>query len=496
MILSRIFLKKINFLYIFFLIFFWKNVGAYSTPIYTNYTVSPIYADTVYSNILPTINYANNWNYIKISINTNYWEFTEFSIKTSSNNRLVLQCSSASTDNLDMFIIVNQDSSWFLELIDYRCSDWFYSYNVDVNDSLVDVNSLLGLYTLKNNSVVTINSILDPWYTPACTSWTYSDWWECQTGGYQYRTVLTSSPAWCSGGIPAISQICTYNDGYFDSFLDFFTDFFNLSSDFFEKIFDNEFSWIGFWTIDFNFYDFFEINYEKINQIKKINLTNCTDIFHDTLVAKVMLDGNPEYTAYRMYGGIYYPPMEGNATYSSNGTLGRYYSTRWIEEFCYVDIVYICVQPRYAYYYRRDFAYMTPVDTTPVITVNWFFNSWNFFPFTIKILSINITEKISDFINFIENFSLNAIITPINTLATIYTDISVMYSVPAYGSKICFLWDEISSISYANETSTIRKYYERNNKSYNWAFIVTYTSILMVLGIWALSNWIRFLKKF
>ena len=43
-----------------------------------------------------------------------------------------------------------------------------------------------------------------------CTSFTYSAWGACQPNGTQTRTVLSSSPAGCTGGTPATSQACTY----------------------------------------------------------------------------------------------------------------------------------------------------------------------------------------------------------------------------------------------------------------------------------------------
>ncbi len=43
-----------------------------------------------------------------------------------------------------------------------------------------------------------------------CTSFTYSPWGVCQPDGTQTRSVLTSSPAGCTGGAPATSQACTY----------------------------------------------------------------------------------------------------------------------------------------------------------------------------------------------------------------------------------------------------------------------------------------------
>jgi hypothetical protein len=43
-----------------------------------------------------------------------------------------------------------------------------------------------------------------------CTSFTYSDFGTCQADGTQTRTVLTSTPAGCTGGAPVLSQSCTY----------------------------------------------------------------------------------------------------------------------------------------------------------------------------------------------------------------------------------------------------------------------------------------------
>ena len=44
----------------------------------------------------------------------------------------------------------------------------------------------------------------------ACTSFTYSAFGACQADNTQVRTVLTSSPAGCTGGSPILSQACTY----------------------------------------------------------------------------------------------------------------------------------------------------------------------------------------------------------------------------------------------------------------------------------------------
>jgi len=44
----------------------------------------------------------------------------------------------------------------------------------------------------------------------ACTEFTYSAFGDCQPGNTQVRTVLTSAPAGCTGGSPLLEQACTY----------------------------------------------------------------------------------------------------------------------------------------------------------------------------------------------------------------------------------------------------------------------------------------------
>jgi hypothetical protein len=45
---------------------------------------------------------------------------------------------------------------------------------------------------------------------PTCDAFTYSDYGACQPNSTQVRTVLTSSPAGCTGGSPVTTQACTY----------------------------------------------------------------------------------------------------------------------------------------------------------------------------------------------------------------------------------------------------------------------------------------------
>lgn len=43
----------------------------------------------------------------------------------------------------------------------------------------------------------------------ACTAFTYSAWSACGAGGTQTRTVVSASPAGCTGGAPVTAQACT-----------------------------------------------------------------------------------------------------------------------------------------------------------------------------------------------------------------------------------------------------------------------------------------------
>lgn len=45
---------------------------------------------------------------------------------------------------------------------------------------------------------------------PVCSSWTYSDWSDCQSNSTKTRGVLNSLPNGCSGGTPEITQSCYY----------------------------------------------------------------------------------------------------------------------------------------------------------------------------------------------------------------------------------------------------------------------------------------------
>jgi hypothetical protein len=63
---------------------------------------------------------------------------------------------------------------------------------------------------LNYNSEATEDDGTCEYPTPTCESFTYSDWSECQAGGTQTRTILTSSPDACENGEPVLSQTCDY----------------------------------------------------------------------------------------------------------------------------------------------------------------------------------------------------------------------------------------------------------------------------------------------
>jgi hypothetical protein len=49
---------------------------------------------------------------------------------------------------------------------------------------------------------------------PTCTSFTYSNWGTCQANGTQSRTIISTTPAVCTGGTPAaLTQSCTPTSG-------------------------------------------------------------------------------------------------------------------------------------------------------------------------------------------------------------------------------------------------------------------------------------------
>jgi hypothetical protein len=79
-------------------------------------------------------------------------------------------------------------------------------WNRALSDSEISrlYNSGNGLNNLETSVINSTNITI-----PTCTSFTYSNWSAC-TNGQQTRTVLTSSPSGCTGGIKeALSQNCT-----------------------------------------------------------------------------------------------------------------------------------------------------------------------------------------------------------------------------------------------------------------------------------------------
>jgi hypothetical protein len=67
-----------------------------------------------------------------------------------------------------------------------------------------------GTFHVRATSAASSSAYADATVTvqpPTCSSFTYSAWTAC-VGGQQTRTVLTSSPAGCTGGTPVLAQSC------------------------------------------------------------------------------------------------------------------------------------------------------------------------------------------------------------------------------------------------------------------------------------------------
>jgi hypothetical protein len=68
-----------------------------------------------------------------------------------------------------------------------------------------------GTFHVRARSVADTTAFADSTVTvqpPTCSSFTYSAWSAC-TNGQQSRTVLSSSPAGCTGGSPVLTQACS-----------------------------------------------------------------------------------------------------------------------------------------------------------------------------------------------------------------------------------------------------------------------------------------------
>ena len=71
-----------------------------------------------------------------------------------------------------------------------------------------DLTTLSDLYVSQDIVNTSGTVVYSPTPPEECSSWTYSDWSECDMNGQQTRTILTSSPENCEGGSPVISQTC------------------------------------------------------------------------------------------------------------------------------------------------------------------------------------------------------------------------------------------------------------------------------------------------
>jgi len=69
---------------------------------------------------------------------------------------------------------------------------------ITVTDAAGNISSVLNVASFEVNA-------------PTCTSYTYSSWGSCQPSNTRTRTVLTSIPSGCVGGVsPVLSESCTY----------------------------------------------------------------------------------------------------------------------------------------------------------------------------------------------------------------------------------------------------------------------------------------------
>ncbi len=69
---------------------------------------------------------------------------------------------------------------------------------ITVTDAAGNTSSILNVTNFEVNA-------------PTCTSYTYSSWGSCQPSNTRTRTVLTSIPSGCVGGVsPVLSESCTY----------------------------------------------------------------------------------------------------------------------------------------------------------------------------------------------------------------------------------------------------------------------------------------------
>ncbi|TSC94029.1 MAG: outer membrane adhesin-like protein [Parcubacteria group bacterium Licking1014_1] len=82
--------------------------------------------------------------------------------------------------------------------------------NYYIADVLVDSVSAGAITSYDFTNVTADHTIAASFAINTCTSFTYSDWGDCQPDNTQSRTVATSLPAGCTGGSPVLTNSCTY----------------------------------------------------------------------------------------------------------------------------------------------------------------------------------------------------------------------------------------------------------------------------------------------
>ena len=103
-----------------------------------------------------------------------------------------------------------------------RLNEWLAVRNsagvvAKFSDDLVDtevrsqvVIPAISVFSQPWNSDATPSVTITITPPPTCTTFTYSAWGTCQSNNTQSRTTTTSSPQSCTGGVPVLTQSCTY----------------------------------------------------------------------------------------------------------------------------------------------------------------------------------------------------------------------------------------------------------------------------------------------
>jgi predicted MPP superfamily phosphohydrolase len=110
----------------------------------------------------------------------------------------------------------NQEAEELIELQEQipNCtsSDWTFNITpLDCPISNQQTKTWSKIGTCENGTYHNASEIISCDYgVPTCTSFTYTDWSECTSSETQSRSILSSSPSGCQGGVSVLSQECEY----------------------------------------------------------------------------------------------------------------------------------------------------------------------------------------------------------------------------------------------------------------------------------------------